>query len=501
MLRFSMIGWCATLLLAAGVARAAKDAPGGAEGSRGEEWLGEGSDLRLELAHVIAAGKKGNLGQARRDLELIAAEAESRGLTESRRLRLVWLQAQQWWVRFTLADQPGADLTPAVEDLLQQSRAWGLTSEEAEGYALWAEVLQGQGQWLMAVKAQDRVTQLALETGRVARAVQAFLEMAKLCREAGHGWRLRQVWVRLDQVLAERATDLSEALSGVMLRERAAGQALTASAGPVGRAAGGVDLQPKESRVMVSSAHQELGRSRFLLTNATAFTAEGTLAIAADGAAVKAWQSGEGGLYVTLAKGGVEAATRPLRLRPGQQLEVYVEHEPGVKQDTMRVTWDGGSGPVAASGTFYFAEGLPSASVVNAGVFQLHAGWSIPLYHEIYHRGRGARVQNLQVNASAPCRLEIYDHDTGRLVAVDADGDGNYDHSGDQVLEDADRDGWPDLVIGDRARGIEICAWPLGISGAGITISAGLRDGAGLAPSGAVENTVQGAAAVVSVRP
>ena len=127
--------------------------------------------------------------------------------------------------------------------------------------------------------------------------------------------------------------------------------------------------------------------------------------------------------------------------------------------------------------------------MVNAGVFQLNAGWSIPLYHEIYHRGTRARVQNLAVSASAACRLEIFDHDTGRLLAVDANGDGSYFSPGDRVLEDADRDGWPDLVIGDRARALEICAWPLGVTGAGITVRAGLRgldaDGSG------VENRVQ----------
>lgn len=489
MRRISLIGCCGTLLFAAGLTRA-EDRPAAPVVSRGEEWLGEGADLGLELAHVIAAGKKGNPGQARRDLELIAAEAESRGL------KAVWLQAQQWWVRFTLEDQPEADLTPALEELLHRVQDWNQIGEEAEIYALWAEVLKSQGQWLMALKALDRTTQLALDAGRVQRAVEAFLEMARLCREADHGWRLRQVWVRLDQVLAARPVTLPEALSEGLAAEKQAGAMLlarTKSAGPAALPAAGVDLQPKDSRVMVSAPDKELGRSRFLLTNASAFSVGGTLKVTANGAVVTAWQSGKSGLYITLGQGGNEPAARPLRLLPGQQLEVYVEHGPGAAEDTVRVVWDGGEKPVAASGTFYFAEGLPSASVVNAGVFQLHAGWCIPLYHEIYQRGRGARIQNLSVNASASCRLEIYDHDTGRLLAVDAEGDGAYTGPGDQVFGDSDRDGWPDLVVGDRARAIEICAWPLGLTGGGITVTAGLRTGPG--GSGAarvVENTVLG---------
>lgn len=483
-----MIGPAALLLTAAASGRAA-EAPAEAAVRRGEAWLGEGTDLGLELAHVVAAGKKGNSGQARKDLELIAAEAESRGLKQ------VWLQAQQWWVRFTLASQPQADLTPALEDLLREARLSGQTGEETEIYALWGEVLAAQGQWLMAVKAQDRTTQLALDSGRVTRALEAFLNMARLCREAGHGWRLRQVWVRVDQVLATRPAVLSGDLQAALARERAAGSALLAKAGQAGVPAAGVALQPQDGRVMVSAPDRELGRSRFLLTNATAFTAQGTLGIRADGATVTAWQAGEAGVYVTLGEGKAVPAVQTLKLLPGQQLEIYVEHEPAAAPDTVRVQWDDGARSATASGTFYFQEGLPNVSVVNAGVFQLHAGWSIPLYHEIYQRGGKPSVQNLQISANTPCRLEIFDHDTGRLLAVDADGDGAYDHTGDQILEDADGDACPDLIVGDRARAIEIFAWPAGHTASDITVTAGLRlagRGAGTtATSGSAVNTVR----------
>ncbi len=486
MWRISLIGLCGALCFTAGMARAT--GPGAAVASRGEEWLGEGSDLKLELAHVVAAGKKGNPAQALRALELIAAEAESRGL------KAVWLEAHQAWVRFSMAAEPELDLTPAVEQLLAKARQWAMAGEEAEVFALWAAVAKSQGQWLMALKAQDRVSQLALEAGRVARSVEAFLEMARLCREAGHPWRLRQVWVRIDQVLATRPINLPEGLQEALARGRE--EDTTVLSQSPGAAGTGVDLQPRDSRVLVSAPDRELGRSRFLLTNTTAFPAEGRLVVTAGQTTVSGWQTGESAWYVTMAKGGQADSARSLRLRPGQQLEVYLEHAPGSVEDKVQVRWEGQGTSVAATGTFYSGNGLPAASVVNAGVFQLNAGWSIPLYHEIYHRGPRARVQNLAVRASAACRLEIFDHDTGRLLAVDADGDGFYFSPGDRVLEDADRDGWPDLVIGDRARALEICVWPLGVTGAGITVQAGLRgvDGA----TGGVENRVQ---AAVPVRP
>lgn len=152
-------------------------------GGTAEEWLGEGNDLRFELEHVIVAGKKGNLAEARRDLERIAATAEKRG---SRR---TWLEAEKWWVKFTFQDDPAADFSPVMESLVERVRDWSMPGEEIGLFAMWADLLRDGGQWMMAVKAQDRATQLALDLGRVPRALEAFLEMARLCRQAGHSWR------------------------------------------------------------------------------------------------------------------------------------------------------------------------------------------------------------------------------------------------------------------------------------------------------------------------
>ena len=186
---------------------------------------------------------------------------------------------------------------------------------------------------------------------------------------------------------------------------------------------------------MVSSPDKELGRSRFLLTNAGAFTVGGTLKVTANGAVVTAWQSGKAGLYITLGQGGTEPAARPLRLLPGQQLEVYVEHGPGVAEDTVRVVWDGGEKAgrgvrdVLFYGGFAFGLGGECRECFN----------SMPdgAFRSIMKSTSGdaaRRIQNLSVQASAACRLEIYDHDTGRLLAVDAEGDGAYLGSGDQVF-------------------------------------------------------------------
>lgn len=475
MRQFCYMVVCASVLQGAGLTLRAQESPDFSDlGGTVEEWLGEGNDLKLELAHAVAAGKKGNTADARRDLARIALEAESRA---SRR---TWLEAQKWWVRFTLKEDPSmevSDVSPALEDLLSRTREWSLPMEEIGVFALWADLWQESGQWMMAVKAQDRATQIALHSGRVDRALEAFLEMAKLCRSAQHGWRLRQVWVRIDQVLKERPVVLAGRLRTAMAEERTAGARLMAGLAeemPID----GVDLQPSKSQVMVSAPDREVGRTRFVLTNASPFTVQGTLKISPERSVVTAWETGESGAYVTVGKGETVGSSRSLRLLPGQQMPIFVERGPDGGEEKVTVSWTDGTETETASGQFYFRNGQPTTSFVNAGVFQLRAGWSVPLYHEIYHRGTRIHTENLRLTASAECRLEIFDHDTGRLLAVDADGDGAFASPGDRVLEDADGDGTPDIQVGDRARALEIFAWPAASSPAGLTITAGLRDAA-----------------------
>lgn len=473
MRQFCYLVVCASALQGAGWTLRAQEPPDFSDiGGTVEEWLGEGNDLKLELAHAVAAGKKGNTAEARRDLARIALEAESRS---SRR---TWLEAQKWWVRFTLKEDPSmevSDVSPALEDLLSRTREWGLPMEEIGVFALWADLWEENGQWMMALKAHDRATQIALDSGRVARALEAFLEMAKLCRHAQHGWRLRQVWVRIDQVLKERPVVLAERLSAALEKERTAGASLMAGL-PEATLIEGVDLQPSKSQVMVSAPDREVGRTRFVLTNASPFTVQGTLKISPDRSVVTCWETGESGAYVTVGKGETVGGSRSLRLLPGQQMPIFVERGPDGGEEKVIVSWTDGTETQSATGQFYFRNGQPATSFVNAGVFRLQAGWSVPIYHEIYHRGTRMHTENLRLAASAECRLEIYDHDTGRLLAVDADGDGAYNSPGDRVLEDADGDGTPDIQVGDRARALEIFAWPAASSGPRLSITAGLRD-------------------------
>jgi hypothetical protein len=197
---------------------------------------------------------------------------------------------------------------------------------------------------------------------------------------------------------------------------------------------------------------------------------------------------GQSGHWLTLGPAAAVPpvpAGRALSIRPGERISVYVEREQPGAWDSVSLTWSGADGTALAEGEFSFSGKQPLSSVVNAGSFTLRPGFSLPFYHEVNHRGPAVKPEDFQFETSVPCRLEVFDVDGGRfpsvdagkLLAVDAEGDGCFTGAADHVLSDANADGIPDFIIGDRSRSLEIFAWPLVplADGEELTLSARLQ--------------------------
>jgi hypothetical protein len=86
-------------------------------------------------------------------------------------------------------------------------------------------------------------------------------------------------------------------------------------------------------------------------------------------------------------------------------------------------------------------------SVINANVAIHNPFYAVPLYNEIFYRDEKPRDQSIRVRTSYPPRVEIVDDVSGRLLAVDATGNGDFTGSGDLVFRDNNRDGFPDLRL------------------------------------------------------
>ena len=444
--------------------------------------LGLSSTRLLEIEERYrAADSSGDWQRGMTELAELARTARESGDHSA------WIGAELAWVKLASHESDEEDLADALQELVDRAREWGLSRQEAEIFTYWAGLLEGQGEWLMALRAHDGAAQVTLGDGMVNRALQSLLEMSRLCRENEHPWRLQQVWLRIGQV--ESSAVLDKSTRAQLEAERALAEPLMAPLVPLTAAAAHVDLQPAASAVKVSATHAEVGRARFLLTNESTATVRGTLKAEAKTGTVKKWESGSSGQWITVGPANTKTpatpARRDLSLRPGERLSVYVEREMPGTQDTVNLTWSGPAGDAAAKAEYLFAAGEPLSSITSAGSFTLRPGWSVPFYHEINHRGPGVRVEDFQFEASVPCRLEILDVDggshpsvdAGRLLAVDADGDGVFTGPDDVLVSDINADKSPDLLIADRSRSLEIFAWPLVpvAPGESITLTARLR--------------------------
>ncbi|HEX2751127.1 MAG TPA: hypothetical protein VHM91_24170 [Verrucomicrobiales bacterium] len=451
---------------------------------------GETSGLPAEFGSLLRTGsarlpeisikydeaeRSGDFRKGMNALAIIANESKATGD------RPAWLEAELAWLKLAAREGEDVDIDDALEELITRARDWELGRQEAAVYTFWAEHLENQDEWLMALRALDGAAQASLGEGLVNQALETMLKMSRLCRDNGHPWRLQQVWVRINQVEQELAASINEDSRKPLEDERALVLPLLEQLAPAVPAGASVDIQPTQAAVKVSSSHGEVGRARFFVTNETVHTVKGTLEIAAKTGAVKTWETGRSGHWLTLgpagaapadAKTGVSAPSKKsLSLRPGERVSVYVEREqPAAQdQDTVNLTWSAPGGEAIAKSEFAFAPKLPQSSVVNSGSFTVRPGWAVPLYQEINFRGQGLKVEDLQFQSSVPCRLEIFDVDGGRhpsvdagsLLAVDAEGDGYFTGSEDRVVIDNNENGNPDVVIGDRSRSLEIYAWPL----------------------------------------
>ncbi len=445
-------------------------------------FMGMSHSRHMEIAQISQdAQETGDFDSGMTALKEIALSSRDEGDRAS------WLEAELEWVRLGgFAEKEG--LEGLLQTLASRAREWKLPRQEADVYTYWAGRLEEEGHWQSALRAHDSASQAALGGGLINRGLDALLEMSRVCRIHQHPWRLEAVWQRISQIESELFASLEDDRLLALEDERVLALPMLPFALPQKPQRPRVDLQPPVSKVRVSKAHSELGRTKLYLTNETLQTVNGSLSLKAAGSGLKSWSAGESGQWLTLrpAPSIRTEETRPLSLRPGERLSLFIEHESPATTagDSVSILWDSPGQKSPADITFFSAASQPEVSITNTSSFTVRPGWPLPLYQELNYRGPVDTEEDLQFSASIPCRLEIYDADTvhfpsveaGKLIAVDAEGDGSFAGPDDRLdaTHDLNGNGQPDIVIGDRSRSLELYAWPLRefLEGEEITITA-----------------------------
>lgn len=225
-------------------------------------------------------------------------------------------------------------------------------------------------------------------------------------------------------------------------------------------AAGFLDLQPIQ---MVSRAESgEWLRGRFTLTNTGIADVEGTLEI--DGPVLSNLSNSSNGTWAVAIGPGGAPDSRVLILAPGERKIVYLEAEgSGEASNDISLRWiSEGEMTQDAWWTYGVTAGSETITVVQTSLAMDNPFYAVPFYHEIYRRTGETGPVDFRMRSSHPAYIEAVDVDTGRLLAIDASGNGRFDDIGDAVFRDTERNGFPDILFktGEEVPAIELHVYP-----------------------------------------
>lgn len=129
--------------------------------------------------------------------------------------------------------------------------------------------------------------------------------------------------------------------------------------------------------------------------------------------------------------------------------------ETGGNLSTVYCTWiplDSGQDQIKASWNFYESTSEKRTAVIDAHEMTQNPFYLIPIRHMIQQVSSENQMEiDVSIQASQPMRIEIYNERTGKLAAIDANGDGDFEDAGDLIATDYNRNNWPDITFEPEA--------------------------------------------------
>lgn len=425
-----------------------------------------GDLLGAQVAEILKDARPGNRAETISSLQAVAADA-SRGGQISAWAWALTGSAEQ----LLLLEEEGtewSDLEPVkvLEEVIEKCEKLNLTNPLARALAAHGRCLAELDQPFAAARDWQRAGSLALDSGQIERAIELFANAARVYRNENQAAKVRESVTWLQTILKERAAEVgSQGRKTIESYIHSVKDLLALTPDADFQKPASVSLQPLVSGVLVSSAEHEDGRCRYVLHNPTTHSVEGVLTITASQGNVSSWKDR---LIVLVPSNKPAPAQKKLRLLPGEIRRIYLGHHGYEKnvalEDVISLSWSDNSTNINATATFRFSSlPAPRTQVVNASQIAAAMGRPVPLYHEIYSREKSLTTENFLATVSQPARLEFYNEETGELVAVDAEGDGDYNGPGDvlEIANDRDGDRRPDLVLGPQAvASLEVYVFP-----------------------------------------
>jgi tetratricopeptide (TPR) repeat protein len=217
-----------------------------------------------------------------------------------------------------------------------------------------------------------------------------------------------------------------------------------------------IRLQPLEiSSIAVPG---KPARTRFIAFNPNAKGARGNLSIEGPGAVAV-----EGRNLIRFRAGAPLATVKLSRDLSGggeSQVEVSIDAAAGIENAQVHVSWENVAGDLGSPATWEVSW-TPDAKrsvVLDASVLEANPFRSVTLFHELAVPDGEFAAIPFRLRSPVALRLEYYDSSSHELIAIDANGNGDFTEAGD--LHSRSTDGVAaallPLPIGKEIPGIEV---------------------------------------------
>lgn len=222
------------------------------------------------------------------------------------------------------------------------------------------------------------------------------------------------------------------------------------------------DLQPVELTTRI--ANQWSAKGRFMLTNPGKSIVEGSMKASGVGLTAT-WNESLLRWEIHSRPGEENQVEQRISLKPFDQALVVLTVDADIaRSGRIQLSWRDEGDELSAWWSFSQDKTPSDLAVIGANLALENPFYSVPLHHYIV-RGNadGGTSQNLRVITTARCRVEVVDAATGRVLAVDATGDGDFRGVGDVIFADGNLDGSPDVRFdkNQRVAEVEIQVYPL----------------------------------------
>ncbi|RKX47092.1 MAG: hypothetical protein DRP64_01980 [Verrucomicrobia bacterium] len=214
-----------------------------------------------------------------------------------------------------------------------------------------------------------------------------------------------------------------------------------------------VEIQPSLSLSIALPGQSAHGR--FYLTNPAGNAQAGQVKIA--GAVQQLhWQNEQWLTMQASPTFPTVSMSRPLKLQAGESCIIDITGLPTESGTggTVRCSWMNGSKLISEGVWEYRSEETQKrTAVIDAHELRRNPFYLVPINHTIQRQeSHAAEAVDFTVSASSPMRIEAYNGSTGKLLYVDANGDGDFEDAGDLISSDANHNNWPDILFnaGDR---------------------------------------------------